>query len=272
MTASANHLFDIARLADEEAPSLAPPLMESVPDPIESLGLLAVKADDASTTRLGLRLLWWELTHGLCRIEGGFFTESRCLLVTAAVDGRVEPLQGKRLEILETILSGVGQKSIAIELDLAPSTIALNARLALACLGVHCRPSRVHPLLMLTATASRAESPYMLGCSSCVCFRGRQLRVISIPRPDCALHDRLPPAELAVVRNLVEGVSYDQIARTRGTSMRTIANQVTAVFRRMNVSGRSQLLHRLFADESFLAASAGDRAMLTAPPANRVWE
>jgi DNA-binding CsgD family transcriptional regulator len=46
---------------------------------------------------------------------------------------------------------------------------------------------------------------------------------------------------------LVEGASYGEIARRRGTSTRTIANQITAVFRRMRVSGRSELLLRLFA-------------------------
>jgi DNA-binding CsgD family transcriptional regulator len=73
--------------------------------------------------------------------------------------------------------------------------------------------------------------------------------VASMPRPDRRLHAALPPAELSVVRLLIEGQCYAEIARNRGTSVRTIANQITAVFRRLRVSGRSELLHRLFLAE-----------------------
>ena len=59
---------------------------------------------------------------------------------------------------------------------------------------------------------------------------------------------------------LVEGLCYDEIARRRGTSTRTIANQISAVFRRMRVSGRNDLVQRLF---------AGDDAM-NRLPATRV--
>jgi DNA-binding CsgD family transcriptional regulator len=59
----------------------------------------------------------------------------------------------------------------------------------------------------------------------------------------------LPAAELAVIRQLVEGHSYAEIAAERGTSTRTIANQITAVFRRLRVSGRNELVQRLFLDQ-----------------------
>jgi DNA-binding NarL/FixJ family response regulator len=49
-----------------------------------------------------------------------------------------------------------------------------------------------------------------------------------------------------VIRELVEGRSYEEIAARRGTSQRTIANQIVAVFRRKAVSGRNDLVHRLF--------------------------
>jgi DNA-binding NarL/FixJ family response regulator len=85
--------------------------------------------------------------------------------------------------------------------------------------------------------------------SSFAAREGRELLVVSVPRPDLQLQGLLPSAELAVIRRLVEGLSYVEIARARGTSTRTIANQITAVFRRLHVSGRNELVQRLFSEE-----------------------
>jgi DNA-binding NarL/FixJ family response regulator len=207
----------------------------------------AVAADAASSMEISLALLWKELTRGVCRVVQSFFTEQRCFVIVAASDpSSAESPTGRRLEILESVLCGVGQKHIAIDLCLAPSTVALNARLGLASLGVEGRPSRVHPLLMLAAKASCDHDVAFTGGLSFVNHEGLDLRVIAVPRPDRRLAEVLPPAELAVVRSLVEGTSYQEIAHGRGTSTRTIANQITAVFRRMRVSGRNELLLRLF--------------------------
>jgi DNA-binding NarL/FixJ family response regulator len=198
---------------------------------------------------VSLALLWRELSRGLCKITDGFFSATRCYLLTTTAPGPAQPLEGRRLHILEAVLAGVGQKNIAIELELAPSTIALNARLALDCLGIRCRPSRVNPLLMLAAQAELKAWRGVNGSLSFATDGDKQVRVISVPRPGRKLEQTLPRAEFAVVRSLIEGASYEDIARQRGTSTRTIANQVTAVFRRMKVSGRSELLLRLFADD-----------------------
>jgi DNA-binding NarL/FixJ family response regulator len=56
------------------------------------------------------------------------------------------------------------------------------------------------------------------------------------------------PEMLSVLRSLVEGNCYLDIARARGTSTRTIANQISMVFRRLRVSGRNELVQRLFID------------------------
>jgi DNA-binding CsgD family transcriptional regulator len=101
---------------------------------------------------------------------------------------------------------------------------------------------------MLTAYASRNSQPISVRCAAFVADH-RELRVISVPRPDHALGPLLPAAELSVIRALIEGASYGQIARGRGTSARTIANQISAVFRRLRVSGRNELIQRLFLDE-----------------------
>jgi len=233
------------------------------PAPQRSLQLreLAAAADQLSAVHVSLSVLWHEISRGLCKIVDGFFTSDRCLLVTQNADP-ASPLEGRKLEIVEAILRGVGQKSIAIELGVAPSTVALNARLALTSLGIDCRASRAHPLLMLALLASRTRESKLVGSLSFVDQGAAQLRVISVPRPDARLCELLPPAEGAVIRGLVEGASYREIARSRGTSMRTIANQIAAVFRRLRVSGRSELMLRLLADDMY---EVGARSI--SPPA-----
>lgn len=55
----------------------------------------------------------------------------------------------------------------------------------------------------------------------------------------------LPPlsaAESLVLAELVTGRSNRQIAETRGTSLRTVTNQVSAVFRKLGVRSRSELV------------------------------
>lgn len=231
------------RRTDPEPPYTIPPTFYS------TLRHAAIAVDQCSNVEVSLALVWRELSRGLCKITDGFFSATRCYLLTTPAPGPAQPLQGRRLAILEAVLAGVGQKNIAIELGLAPSTIALNARLALDSLGIGCRPSRINPLLMLAAQAELKGWRGVDGSLSFATHGDKQVRVISVSRPDRKLEHTLPRAELAVVRALIEGASYEDIARQRGTSTRTIANQITAVFRRMKVSGRSELLLRLFADE-----------------------
>jgi DNA-binding NarL/FixJ family response regulator len=240
VTALANSVLSTqARSNDETAGNLE--RLASV-----DLGRAAVLADERASVSLALSLLWRELSLGLCKIVDSFFTSTRCYLVTAPALGPAVALEGRRLEILEAVLCGDGQKRIAIELGLAPSTVALNARLALSALGISARPSRAHPLLMLSAKAASMPRLHATGALSFLQRGDSVFRVVSIPRPEAGLARLLPPAELAVVRSLVEGAAYQEIALQRGTSTRTIANQITAVFRRLKVSGRSELLLRLF--------------------------
>lgn len=247
MTAFANHSLSPFRFKDDANRDFRALRPDAVPDKHRGLFELAQLVDSRTTVHLSLSLLWRELTRGLCKVVDGFFTPTRCLLVTTPTASAV-PFEGRRLRIVESILCGVGQKSVAIEMNLAPSTVALNARLALESLGIYTKPSRVHPLVMLSAVAARSQDPTATGALSYLTTEPA-LRVISIRRPDAGLELSLPPAELAVIRCLVEGASYEEIARRRGTSTRTIANQITAVFRRLRVSGRSELLLRLFAEE-----------------------
>jgi DNA-binding NarL/FixJ family response regulator len=208
--------------------------------------------------QVSLALVWRELVSSVVSVVDGFFTETRCGLVLAPLrNGSERHLEGRRLTIVEALLCGTVQKRIAIELGVAPSTVALNARKGLESLGAFGQPSRAHPLLMLAATAARAGDARAVAS---VAHLAGDLRIIGIPRPDRKLVGVLPKAELEVVRCLVEGRCYAEIARGRRASPRTVANQIAAAFKRLRVSGRSELIQRLFALE-------GAVGPVTPPPA-----
>ncbi len=233
----------------------------------QALRASAIAADASATTEVNVALLWRELVRGTSRVVDSFFSPERCYLVLSLkTDANATPLEGRRLDILEAVLGGLRQKNIAIDSGLAPSTVALNSRLALEGLGIVCKPSRAHPLLMLAASAAHAPTVTFAACSTFVTREDRELRVIGISRPDRHLSTVLPCAELAVIRCLIEGLSYQDIAKRRGTSTRTIANQITAVFRRLRVSGRNDLVQRLFSDQALGNGLSKASTETLAPP------
>jgi DNA-binding NarL/FixJ family response regulator len=166
------------------------------------------------------------------------------------------PIAARGRQILESVLRGHPQKNISYDLALAPSTVTLIAQRAMLSIGSTGRPSRANPLLMLAASAAVEQDDTRLASLGLVMRAGLPVRVISIARPDLYLIGRLPGAELDIVKCLLEGHSHACIARRRGTSQRTIANQIASVFRRLNVSSRAELVHRLAA-LSRLAVTAG---------------
>ena len=212
-----------------------------------SVRLTAIGLDANAKSMTSVLPLWRDLTYGRSRVADGFFTSDRCYLLLAPHSGRARPLETRRLSILEAVLRGSPQKCIAIDHDLAPSTIALHAKLALESLGAMDRPSRTHPLLMRVARS--ASKPTEARCSNLYVDADREFRVLSMPRPEQGLASVLPSAEFEVIQSLVEGLSYQEIAERRDTSSRTVANQISAVFRRLQVSGRNALVERLFLDQ-----------------------
>jgi DNA-binding CsgD family transcriptional regulator len=73
-------------------------------------------------------------------------------------------------------------------------------------------------------------------------FHDQELAVLSFPAPALELPSSLSAAEREIVLALAEGLSNAAIARQRGTSTRTVANQVSSLFRKMNVRSRTELL------------------------------
>lgn len=66
--------------------------------------------------------------------------------------------------------------------------------------------------------------------------------VIVISADSLALPPALSDSEQAVARALIAGHSNAEIARARGTSAKTVANQLYAMFRKLEVGTREELV------------------------------
>jgi DNA-binding CsgD family transcriptional regulator len=189
--------------------------------------------------------LWGALADGTVRIRHTTFTPTHAGFILERTEYRALHAPGERnLSILERVLLEADQKVVAAEYGLEVSTVTSALRQVLGFFGLSCLPSRVPPLLAMAAHASKhPERPFaawqveLRGSESFFEVRAR--------RPEWSLAGRASPAELAVVGLLMEGKTYADIARARSTSVRTVANQMAAIFRRHHVSGRTELVRWL---------------------------
>lgn len=74
---------------------------------------------------------------------------------------------------------------------------------------------------------------------------GEELLVLRIPLKRISLHDSLSDAEREVAALAVAGLSNTEIGRRRGTSGRTVANQMATIFRKLGVGSRAELARSL---------------------------
>jgi DNA-binding NarL/FixJ family response regulator len=193
---------------------------------------------DSSRALLGLEaLLVGELqVTAFCRGEANF-------VISLSHREPRSPTQLKLRErqIIESLLAGCSQKQMAYDLKLAATTISEAIRQILGKVGV-----------------ARWEHLVAVGCALGVADRGQncilrldhanQLKLVLLVRPSVV--SRLTPAERDVSLYVIEGWSNAQISRARSTSVRTIANQIASLFRKLNVRGRLELILRLLGDDS----------------------
>jgi DNA-binding CsgD family transcriptional regulator len=198
----------------------------------------------ASTERTELALLWDELVAGTSKVESWTHGADTWQVVVAksARPPRFSELPRPRdLEILEhTLLCGV-RKVVAMKVGLSCSSIAVIMQSCFQFMGLNCLPSRI-PGLVVAAAHARHHQGMRLQARSRAAGDTFTRQTLSVARPDGVLAPWLAPAEHAVISLLIEGQSYAEIAEARKTSVRTVANQVAAGFRRLGVSGRAELL------------------------------
>ncbi len=209
----------------------------------ESLREQAIRADNASTTGILLPELWIQLTTGRRRILDWFLTSERCLCVLKYDQKPTRrALAPELLETFETVLLGRAQKCVAADAELAASTVAIRCKAVMRYLDVEGTCSRVPLPLVVLVHARRDAKSLQVGRCSALRFGDDDMTVVSFSRPDLRLSEVLSPSEGLVAALCMEGRSYAQMAGLRGTSRRTIANQLGAVFRKLHLSGRIELM------------------------------
>lgn len=97
-----------------------------------------------------------------------------------------------------------------------------------------------------TPRAARPVVPHPPGLRATrLVWRGAPWLVLSFPLRPPPTPTALTEAEASILEGLVAGDLNQDLARARGTSARTIANQVGAIFRKLGVSSRAELLAKL---------------------------
>lgn len=87
--------------------------------------------------------------------------------------------------------------------------------------------------------------PQGLEVSVVECEGGTRL-VLSFPLRPARWPECLTQAERAVAELVLDGASNAEIAAARGTSRRTVANQIATIFRKLDASSRVDLAARIF--------------------------
>ncbi len=75
-------------------------------------------------------------------------------------------------------------------------------------------------------------------------IEGEEYALLSFPVPEPELPEELTAAEREVVRGVVRGESNGEIARQRGVSANTVANQLRSVYFKLGVGNRRELVSR----------------------------
>lgn len=190
-----------------------------------------------------LATLWAGFAEGALRFHASSCDESSMSLALSMVESAPVQRPSADLRITERALLGVSQKELALEHGLAPSTI--HGALARCLKSRGFEPHlRTVPALLIASVHAHHEAT-ALRSATCM-FRvneaGEPLLVYRTPRLDGSLRGQLTQAEFEVASLCILGGSHASIARARGASLRTVANQLRCIAQKLGVAGRVGLI------------------------------
>lgn len=184
--------------------------------------------------------LWERLGAGHFEIRSAQHTLGRCI-----VSLRKRPLRGPvasaaAWNVTERVLCGDQSKVIASDLAISCSTVCVywHSTLAALCEPLVC--SKARAFLVVCACSTRTLEPP----SARVHGLGERGEVfLSVGLDEGRLRDwGLSRAEREIAEAMILGRDSAEICAERQTSPRTLANQINAIYRKLGVSGRRELM------------------------------
>jgi DNA-binding CsgD family transcriptional regulator len=230
------------------------------PAPPDHQAFLRLWATSTPVQTIELAQCWDELASGRRQVtDSGFSDGHYFLLLTRTVKprGARRGIRTRNFRVLNRMLLTPSRKQLAVELGLSTSSIAALSRQCLDALGLSCTPCTAPPLLIMAAGAAYAQASGKTGVAAERWILAPHSELIRAPRPELEFAAEFSRAQFDVTQRLLEGNSYAQIARSRRTSERTIANQVASILERAGVSSRNELAQRLLLDSAPLSGPTG---------------
>lgn len=216
------------------------------------MGTKSTKVHFEATGSIELARVWSEVREGRYQVaSAAALGETYYLSLRRCVPRRI--YSKSSLDEVELVLTK-GTKRASIALEVAPSTLALRLKATLGEMKVPTKPSRVPLVLGLAIAAHRKELRLPVDLQK----QPGEIDVRYSLLPE--LKELLSPTEFAIATLLLAGGSHADLARQRNVSVRTIANQIGAVFRRLGVSSRTELIQWLAVQEAARATASTNEA------------
>ncbi len=182
--------------------------------------------------------LWRGLLSGHFFLSASHYRDGRCYTILHRRAGSARLPSPAAVRVLERVLAGESQKLLAIELGLTTPTIAAYCSDTMRGVAHERLSSRAPIVVVMAALAARGVALPTARLEDTL-EDGSWL--ISVETPGASYTKRLSPGEWEVARAAIEGKTSAQIAQARGTSVHTVANQLSAVFQKLKAFGRSEL-------------------------------
>ncbi len=175
----------------------------------------------------------------------------RCLSLRRALPGEIPAgLTAIERRIARLASHAHSDKEIAYLLGLALGTVSSLVHRSLRKLGLQNRLELVRLFgdIRGTAPESALDPHLQLPKRAAVYAHDPAMIQVELPAPAPCLPRCLTPAEQEVARAAYVGLTSREIAWRRGTSPKTIGNQLEAIFRKLRVASRAELVLRLGGD------------------------
>lgn len=193
------------------------------------------RADAASSEPERVLELWQGLVSGRWSLVDKWDSDGRRYVAAypnGATVGNVDGLGPTELRILHMYLLRASPGEIAFALGFSRSTVERVLSSAAKRLGLRSRAE----LVRLAQLGGVARVALDVGGDRIDVLRFEQ------PRLSASLEHRLTKAQLEVATAAGHGLSDGEIARVRGSSVRTVSNLLAATYRALGISGREDLV------------------------------